>query len=121
MLPECGELKISGPRQSAGSMISNGGSSSLRVSLMRGGGVLARADGPMVARSSSPSLRCWGLRLYPVYDLLRVPLSMSSPLVPSDIGNSPHFYRHAGLFADGHTGRAWGGITRRKGSGRSGA
>jgi hypothetical protein len=62
-----------------------------------------------------------GCRLYPVYDLLRVPLSMSSPLVPSAIASSLHFYRTDGLFANGQWARTWGGITRRKISGQSGA
>ena len=64
-------------------------------------------------------LEAW---LYPVYDLLRVPLSMSSPLVPSVFASSPHFYPTNGLFGPRQTGRAWGGMIRRRTrSGRFGA
>src|SRR5205807_4740634 len=41
-------------------------------------------------------------RSYPVYDLLRVTLSMSSPSVPSAIAGSPHLYPTSGLLLNGH-------------------
>jgi hypothetical protein len=75
----------------------------------------------MIAHFIVAVIAVLGCRPYPVYDLLSVPLSMSSPSVPSVIANSPHFYRTAGLFGVGDTGRAWGGLDRRRKSGRSGA
>src|ERR1700692_1877391 len=111
MLPLCGELNTSGPCQSAGSRISNGGSSSSWMSVIAGE-VHLRLRPPV---AMAESIAVIGSRSYPVYDLLRVPLSMSSGFMPSVIvgasagevspqrrwreQSSPHFYPTAGLLS----------------------
>src|ERR1043165_5809908 len=80
MFPLCGELNTTGPFQSAGSRISNGGSSSSRISLMgmelrrvlRGGGAGAKG-------------------VEGIYGLLSVPLSMACASLPRTIESDRGF------------------------------